>query len=267
MSEPITGTKLAQHVAELQAGAGEIAIWWLGQSSFVLRAHDGRTFMIDPYFPTDRPSDTFIHPQPPLEGPDLSVDFVFCTHDHLDHTHPEYLLSLAQKHSSPTLFLTADGTKRMGESGVARNRMRTLSAGETVDLGAVRVSVLRSKTPEVADTDHFAYVFHFGAGKVLHTGDIMRGVTSVPELMEPLIAQRPQVALLTMTPDEGGEFPSFEEGAALARAINAKVAIPSHYDCFVRRDYDPTVFAAQFGPQDAARPVIIQYCGYHIFRA
>jgi L-ascorbate metabolism protein UlaG (beta-lactamase superfamily) len=155
----------------------------------------------------------------------------------------------------------------MGQASVPEDRMRILSAGETVSLAGVRVKVLRSKTIEDADTDHFAYGFTFDAGKVWHSGDMMRGITSVPELMEPLIAERPDVVLLTMTPQEGGEFPALEEGLELARKVGATVAIPSHYGCFTQRDYDPQSFAALFAPAERTRPVIIQYCDCYIYRS
>jgi len=268
MEEPIIGPELGRKIADLQVAAGEIAIWWLGQSSTALKGSDGKILMVDPYFPTDRPPDQFIFPHPPLRGPDLAADFVFCTHDHRDHTDPEYLLSLLTHHQKTRLFLTQEGAERLRAAGAPDDRIQVVKENDSVVIGRVQVTALASKTAEASNTTHLGYVFKFDAGKLWHSGDMMRGITSIPELMDPVIAQRPDVALLTTTPDQGGEmeFPPFSEAANLARRIGARVAIPWHYRCFVKRDFDPQGFVAQFRPGEATKPVVIEFCGYYIYR-
>ncbi|MBV7329551.1 hypothetical protein KFU94_15150 [Chloroflexi bacterium TSY] len=42
----------------------------------------------------------------------------------------------------------------------------------------------------------------------------------------------------------------------MAQRIGLKTAVPSHYACFVKRDYDPEEWAAQF-PTDGPQTLII----------
>jgi L-ascorbate metabolism protein UlaG (beta-lactamase superfamily) len=222
--------------------------------------------MIDPYFPSEPPSGRPAGAPPTLRGADFGPDYVFCTHDHLDHTHPEYLVALAQSQPHTHIIATDAGARTLAEAGVEADRTRVVREGDVVALGDVRVKVLRTKTKAVEDTPHFSYAFQFEGGKVWHSGDMMRGITSVPELVEPIVAERPHVALLTMRPTEGAEFPSFAEGAILARRIGAKVAIPAHHGHYGQYDYDMDEFVRQFGPGDAVKPVIIEYCGCYVYR-
>ena len=44
----------------------------------------------------------------------------------------------------------------------------------------------------------------------------------------------------------------------MARRIGLDQVFPSHYDCFVKRTYDPNAWAAQF-PADGPRPRTVGY--------
>ncbi len=52
----------------------------------------------------------------------------------------------------------------------------------------------------------------------------------------------------------------------LARRIGLKTAVPSHYECFVRRNYDPVAWAAALGEGPPAR-LIIPYNGFCLYSA
>ena len=53
-------------LVDLKVPEGSIAIHWFEQSSFALKDTTGTIVQIDPYFPRNRPSDRFIHTDPPL---------------------------------------------------------------------------------------------------------------------------------------------------------------------------------------------------------
>lgn len=50
----------------------------------------------------------------------------------------------------------------------------------------------------------------------------------------------------------------------MAVRLGLKTVVPAHYDCFVKRTYDPALWAAQFAGKGPA-PLIIPYNGYILY--
>ncbi len=242
-----------------------VAVWWLGQNSYVLCAA-GACIMLDPFFSRrDRPGG-YVHDEPPLRAEDLKPDAVFCTHNHSDHTDPGFLASLGRCSPDTRFFGPPESAQAMLEAGMPADRVTALANAQTVQVGEAAVRAVLSKTPEVSDVAHYGYVLDFGFTTIYNTGDIMRGVTREPLLMEPLGEAAPDVALITTSPTEE-EFPDFEEAGRLAAAIGARVAIPAHYDCFADRTFDPSAFADELRAVEEVTAVIIPYCGCYLVKA
>ena len=253
---------IAQQIERQQVPSGTVAIWWLGQNSYVLQG-PSTLIIIDPFFSRTRPAENFLHQASPLRADELGPDAVLCTHNHSDHTDPAFLSDLSQHWPATRFFGPPESAREMIASGVPADRVGVLQPGDEVRIAEALVQVVLSKTAEVSDVAHYGYLVQIGGGpKVYNTGDIMRGATREPALMEPLRRAAPAVALITTSPTEE-EFPDFAEAALLVREIGAQVAIPAHYDCFTRRTFDPAGFAAQFPEGSAPRPVIIPYCGVY----
>jgi hypothetical protein len=51
----------------------------------------------------------------------------------------------------------------------------------------------------------------------------------------------------------------------MAQKIGLKTAAPSHYQCFVKRNYDPQTWVAAF-PQEGTELLLIPYNHYVIYR-
>ena len=258
--------RVAEEIMRYQVPPGAVAIWWLGQNSYLLKS-PASLIMVDPFFSRPGKAEAYLHAQAPLRAEELRPDAVFCTHAHSDHTDPGFLSALASRWPGVRFFGPPESAQQMTGAGIAAHRVTAVAAGEVADLGTVSAQVVLSKTAQVSDVAHLGYIFGFGgACKVYNTGDIMRGVMGEPALAEPLRGAAPEVALLTTSPTEQ-EFPDFAEAAALAREIGARVAIPAHYGCFSKRTFDPAGFAAQFAEGEGTRAVIIPYCGVYLHRA
>ncbi|MFB3882484.1 MAG: MBL fold metallo-hydrolase [Armatimonadota bacterium] len=254
--------RVAESMRAQSVGADTVAIWWLGQNSYVING-PAVSVMIDPFF--SRPGDParYLHDESPVRADELRPDAVFCTHNHSDHTDPPFLLALAEA-SPKTRFLgPPESAAAMVEAGIAAGRVQAVGPGETVEVGTASVEVVLSKTAAVSDVGHYGYIVNIGGIKVYDTGDIMRGVTREPALMAPLRQAAPHVALITTSPTEE-EFPDFEEAAQLAIAVGARVAAPAHYGCFAKRTFDPKPFAAALRGRPT-RAEIIPYCGCFVF--
>jgi len=96
MIEPFRqGPELIDEILETHPFPGSLAIWWLGQSGFLIKS-DGGILVIDPclsehltrkYEGTSRPHVRMT--RAPLRGADLTVvDVVLASHKHSDHLDP-----------------------------------------------------------------------------------------------------------------------------------------------------------------------------------
>lgn len=251
--------RVARAIQEHTVSAGSVAIWWLGQNSYVVQSQSV-CIMVDPFFSRPGSPERYIHREAPLRADDLCPDAVFCTHNHSDHTDPEFLAGLARKSSRTRFYGPPESAEEMRSAGVPADRLRAVTPGDEVITGEASVTVVLSKTSAASDVAHYGYVIDVGGPRVYNSGDIMRGATGEPTIVGPIREAAPHVALITTSPVEE-EFPDFEEGAALAVAIGAQVAIPAHYDCFAKRTFDPAPFAARLSDSRDTLAEIIPYCG------
>jgi L-ascorbate metabolism protein UlaG (beta-lactamase superfamily) len=254
---------VAERIRRQSVASGSVAIWWLGQNSYVVKCSDC-CVMIDPFFSRPGPREKYLLEEAPLRADELEPEAVLCTHDHSDHTDPPFLRELAGSSPNSRFFGPPESVARMVAAGVPGDRASALENAQTFRVGRASVGVVLSKTSSVSDVAHYGYVIESEGLTVYNTGDIMRGVTDEPSLMQPLQEAAPHVALITTSPTEE-EFPDFAEAAQLASAIRARVAVPSHYHCFAKRTFDPAPFVDEFPSSSTTRPVVIPYCGCYLF--
>ena len=253
--------------------AGAVGIAWYGQNSFALRDPDGTTVLVDPYFPHDRPAEKFIHAEPPLDEAQLRTDFVLLTHDHSDHTCTETLLRIHQAHPGVVYVGPVESIDRLRAAGIGGDLLRPIAAGASAELAAMVVRAVWSKPPGGAPADgidppgaqHLGSVIRPAGGRpgVYVTGDLIHTFAEHEELLRPVADLAPDIGLLTTHPTEG-EFPFFDGSVKMAERLGLKAVVPAHYDCFVKRTYDPAAWAARFGPGGPER-IIIPYGGWVVY--
>ncbi len=258
--------------SELSIPPGSVGIHWFEQNSFAFQDSVGTILQIDPYFPAERPAERYIHSRPPLIESELPTDVVLFTHAHGDHTCSE---TIARIHAA------WPGAKYVGpeesieqilrETDADPEHAMVIKAGESVVLGSVVVRAFYSKPPEgdppagigPPDVTHLGYVIEMEGIKLYNTGDAINTLAEHDEMIAPIAALEPTVGFLTTHPTEG-EFPFFEGSVLLAQKLGLTTAVPSHYACFVRRDYDPRAWASLFaaeGPQ----PLIIPWNSHILY--
>lgn len=250
---------------------GSVGIHWFGQNSFALKDSAGTIILVDPYFPRERPADVFIHREPPLDESELPVNYVLLTHEHWDHTFPESLLRIHAAFPKARYYGPPESIARLREKGIPESLLTTLTAGDMVQLGSVTVHAFWSKPPQGApeegiqppDVQHLGYVVEIGGVRVYISGDLINTFAEHDELIAPIARLKPDIGLLTTHPTEG-EFPFFAGSVKMAVKLGLKAAVPAHYDCFVKRTYDPKAWAALF-PKDGPKPIIIPYNGSIIY--
>jgi L-ascorbate metabolism protein UlaG (beta-lactamase superfamily) len=249
----------------LKVPQGAVGVHWFGQSSFALKDTAGTVVMVDPYFPRQRPAEKFIHAEPPLDEATLRVDYVLLTHDHGDHTCIESLQRIHAAYPHVRFVGPEESVARMTTNGIPADRVGIIDAGESAAIGTMRAHAVWAKPPHGAPEDgikapdvaHLGYVVDVGDHRVYISGDPINTFADHDELLDPIAALKPDIGFLTTHPSEG-EFPFFEGSAKMATKLGLKTAVPAHYQCFVKRNYDPQEWASHL-PADGPQPLIIPY--------
>jgi len=257
---------------DLVVPEGALGIHWFGQSSFGLKNGAGTIVQVDPYFPRDRPAERFIHGRPPLQEESLHTDAVLLTHDHGDHTCMESLKRIAGAYPECRFAGPPESGRRLREGGIAADRVTDVTAGQQAPAGTMTAHAVWAKPPEgdpasgtkAPDVQHLGYVVDAGPVRIYISGDTINSFADLPSLVDPIRALEPHVGCLTNHPDEG-EFPFFADCGRIATALGLRTAIPSHYGCFVTRDYDSHEWASHLPPE--VKPLVIPYNQSVLYRA
>lgn len=250
-------------INSLDVAAGSIGIHWFEQSSYALKSADGTVIMIDPYFPRQRPAEKYIHPNPPVDEADVRTDWVLLTHNHSDHTCIESLLRIHEAWPEARYVGPVESVQAMVDAGIPKEKTVTVRAGDKVALGSVEVHAVYAKPPEgdpdrgiaPPDVTHLGYVVDAGGVRVYISGDPINTFAERDDLIQPIASLKPRIGFLTTHPTEG-EFPFFDGSVSMATKIGLATAVPAHYQCFVKRNYDPNEWAAQFSGDRPERLII-----------
>ena len=247
-----------QEIVETKLAYRQVALFWLGQNSFILKTFGDSLIALDPYLSRTSPIETYIHPEPPIRPEEVKVDYVFCTHDHSDHTDPDTLPMIAE--SSPRAFFLGppESYDHFLRMGIDHEHAGVLSPGLTMSFGDFTVTAFFSVPPGEEATTHYGYLFDFGGLKIYNMGDSSASVTSNPEpVLKPIAKARPDIAIFPIIGDYPERRP--EDALKFAKIVGPKIVIPCHYECFANRTIDPTEFTRLFTDASVIKPVVIGY--------
>ena len=241
-------------------GVGErgFVLWWLGQSGYLLQ-WNGKRILIDPYLSdsltkkyasTDKPhtriSELVIKPEL-LKN----ISTVTSSHNHTDHLDAETLIPILQNNSGIKMIIpeanrifVADRIKCSNDFPIG------LNDGQSVAIDGFTFHGIPAKHNEIDRDDngnckYMGYVIEFGQYKIYHSGDTL-WFDGMVELLKPFNVD---VAILPINGNKperkvAGNL-DCKEAAELAKAINAKIVIPCHYDLFAFNTADVNEFVQE----------------------
>lgn len=247
---------------------GRVAIQWLGQGGFVFKAHAGDVIMVDPYLSdsanTDGRSPRMV--DIPVKPREVHVDYLFLTHDHIDHTDLHTAPLIAQTNSDALVICPPSSVKLLTKCGVPSTQIQTAMAGQSIEFSHFTAHVVRAQHSE----DSVGYVFEFNDegsnadGPVVYiTGDseYWEGMADAVE------AYGPDVLIVPIN----GKWGNMNAGDAAKLTIQVDPAevIPMHYGMFANNTADPDQFvsllASEAGPESMIRAVIMKHNSCHIY--
>jgi L-ascorbate 6-phosphate lactonase len=225
-----------QSISDFKLKPSQAAIWFLGQSGFVLKSF-GVTIAIDPYL-----SDSVAKSSPkltraipvPIEPSELKVDIFMVTHDHLDHLDPETIEQYRYK--DQTVFVGPRFVcRKLRSLNISEGQIIKIDVGETQQIGRVRLTGVYTVPNEPAVVDTAGYLIKFENGRsIYHTSD----TDLSPLLLK--AAPTTEVGLFCIN----GKWGNLDAAKAvtLAAKIKPRFAIPHHYDVMELNSENPHTF-------------------------
>jgi L-ascorbate 6-phosphate lactonase len=245
---------VAQGIAATQVPPHTVAMWWLGQASVVLRGA-GTTVYIDPFF-SQYPDRLVPPPFAPATAP--PADYVFCTHEHVDHFDPQTLPGLAQASPHALFVVPLPIVEQARALGLRPERVLGTQPGEVVHLGAITLFSVPAchglkAPPAVYDFGceeregknlyrYLGYILEIAGVRIYHAGDTVIYDGLVQRLRELEI----DIAFLPINGrsyfreqhDIVGNMDE-REAADLAAAAGVRLLVPIHHEMFAANQGRP----------------------------
>jgi L-ascorbate metabolism protein UlaG (beta-lactamase superfamily) len=238
-----SGAELVDEIESTQPAPGCVAVWWLGQSGFLIKSRGGR-LVIDPYLSeslTRKYAGTGREhvrmTAAPLRGEELPVvQLALASHKHSDHLDPDTIVELTRRSHCP-LGLPAPLLDHARGLGIPESSLVGLVAGQVLEAAGFRVRAVPS-AHEGLDTDaqgrhlYLGFVVEMDGLRLYHSGDGL-----VYDGLEGWLGDSPFDAMFLpingRDPSRGvpGNM-SAAEAVDLASRVRPRFVVPHHYDMF-----------------------------------
>lgn len=248
------GAALAEEVLQTQTGADEAAVWFIGQCGMIVKYLD-KVLMIDPVLNDIADDGVTVRNYAPPFGPDgLKVDYVFCTHGHIDHLAGETVSGIEKAFPDVKIVIPVGCKGTALGYGIPEAALVCVADGGSADLGNIRVTgfsaahpehVLDEKNPDMA----LGYSIALGKIRLVHLGD-----TYLTERLLNALEKLGKINILLPPINGDDRFRAMrncignmeaEEAAKLVVHLGADLTIPTHYDMIVGNTVDPLRFSAE----------------------
>lgn len=214
-------------------------ITWIGQSGYILDAI-GIRLLIDPYL-----SHSIFALQGlkrmfpiPVATKELRPDYIYCTHDHLDHFDPQTILPILQSFPLCKIIGPASVIEHAIKLGINRGNTILLDQYQELALAGLKLTA----TPAIhSDPFSTGLLIEAKQHKVYFSGDTIY----TPELAHRLTEMTGTKLDLFFVCINGklGNM-NAQDAATLALALNPETVVPNHYGLFAENTANPQHFAA-----------------------
>ena len=221
---------------------GQVTLWWVGQSGFVIKGPCGTVLAIDPYLSDscakigeEAGIDMRRRVPPPLDARELAgFDAILLTHSHQDHCDPETLGPALEAGLVAPFLAPAETLPKLASLGVPEDRIQMVWPNREVKAGEFLVRATFAIPLGADDLTHVGYMVSVAGGPCIYfTGD-----TAWHELLADAAAvHRPDLLVAVINPAFRNLSPA--EAAWLAKRLDVGMVIPCHYDLFADNSIPP----------------------------
>jgi L-ascorbate 6-phosphate lactonase len=234
---------LMQQIRSHRVPPGSIALWWLGQMSFILKSPQAMTIAIDPYLTNscmqggarlgvdcDRRFPVLVQPE------ELAVDVIALTHSHQDHYDPETITRHRTSGFRGPYVAPGETMDQLLDIGVAAPEITLSWPNKEHQFGDLRLKATFAIPPRGDDVTHMGFLLFVDNGPTVYlTGD-----TDYHDILGYVADYKPDVMLAPINGALNNMGPN--EATKLTQKIDPKVVIPCHYDLFPDDTQNPRVF-------------------------
>ena len=247
---------------------GRVAIQWLGQGGFAFKSHDGGVLVVDPYLSDSANADGTAGrlADIPVRPKDVRLDYLFLTHDHVDHTDPHSAPAIAQANPDAPVICPPSSCRHLTKLGVPSAQITTAMPGQSLEFPGFVAHVVAAQHTE----DSVGYVFEFANGGS-ETDSVSVYITGDTEYNDSLAAAveefGPEVLLVPINGRWGNMDAA--QAARLTAEIAPREVIPMHFGMFAENTADPAEFlshlAAALPSGEEIMPIVMKHNACHIY--
>lgn len=274
MIEPVrSGAELIREIEETTVPENGLAIWWLGQSGYLIKSSRGllavdlylSEHLTRKYANTDKPHIRMT--RAPMRGEDLTgVDLLLASHKHSDHLDPETAPAVLAASPKASLGLPEAIREHALGLGLPNDRLIGLDADSMLTAAGFLVRAIPS-AHENFDRDekgrypYLGFIIESSGLRLYHSGDTL----VYPGLVETLAAERFGALFLPINgrnPSRGvaGNM-SVVEAVELATVARPRFVVPHHYDMFTFNTVPVADFEAEARRLPAGTEARVLQCG------
>jgi L-ascorbate 6-phosphate lactonase len=236
---------MMEEIERYSVASGGVALWWLGQASFILKSPQGTTVAVDPYLTNSCKEGAALAGfdcnrmfPPSIQPEELAVDVIALTHSHQDHCDPETITRHRVSGFRGPYVAPGETMEKLLALGVPPGEIALSWPNKEHRFQDVRLKSTFAISPGGDDLTHTGYLVFIDSGPTVYfTGD-----TDYHDVLEYIAGYKPDVMVTVIN----GAFRNLgpNEATKLTQKLNPKVVIPSHYDLFPDNSLNPRLFRA-----------------------
>lgn len=242
-----THRALLNDINQCQLQPHQLAFWWLGQMSYVVKI-GAKVLYFDPYL---APRET--RQIPPMFAPEevTNADYVFGSHPHDDHIDLFALPGIAKASPHAKFACSRVTRSSVREPGISEDRILGCDEGLVYEEDGLNIQAIAAQH-EFFDRDpelgypYLSWIVRYQGITIFHAGDTLKYDGICAKLAKYPI----DIAFLPINGRDAERLArgcignmTYQEAVDLAGDIRPRLTVPGHYDMFTDNSEDPTKFA------------------------
>jgi len=237
---------------------GELGVVWLGQNGFLIKSKSC-VILIDPYLSDFADQWTWGWENEhirmaaiPIQPKELyGIDYVLCTHDHVDHIDPFTIPIIALRNPETKFIAPKVAENRMKGLFVRDENLYLLRGEDSISLPNITIHAIPAAHRKLAHDEengyHFlSYLVQMDGLTIFHAGDTI-AYEGQAEYLQRFSIDLAFLPINGRQPEKFKFEPNFNisEAIAFAEKIQTRTMIPMHYDMYTLNTANVANFVLQ----------------------